>query len=73
VGLIGQSEPPIMTGLLAHATPRPLDRDLGPCFALVITGPTSSEPSPRHFGAAFGFSGSWQLGGEGRVFKGSSF
>src|SRR6266850_2783439 len=62
-----RSGPAIMTRFLAQATQRPLDRGLGPSFPLVITGPISSEPSPRHSGAAFRLSSSWQLRGEGRV------
>ena len=72
VGPIGQSNSTIMTWCLAHATQRPLDRGLGPSFTLVLTGPIASEPSPCHCGSAFGCSGSWPLGAEGRVFRGSS-
>jgi hypothetical protein len=63
----GQFDPPLMTRSLAQAVPRPRSSGLGPSFPHVITGPISSEPPPRHSGAACGFSRSWQLGREGRV------
>jgi hypothetical protein len=68
VASTGQFDPPIMTRSLAQAVQRPHNCGLGPSFLLVITSPIFSEPSPRHSGAACGFSRSWPLGGEGRVF-----
>jgi len=73
MGAICPSEPLIMTWLLARATQRPLDRGLEHSFTLVLTGPIAPEPSLGYIGFVFGFSGSWQLGGEGSVCSGSSF
>jgi hypothetical protein len=73
MGAICQSEPLIMTWFLAQATQRPLDCSLEQGFTLVLTAPIAPEPSLRYVGFVFGFSGSWQLEGEGSVCSGSSF